>query len=175
MRGAGCDQRLVRARPGEERHVAGKHDDVKLAAEREIDEVGFDPRELGGAPARLRDHGCVDVDPDDVNAVASGLDGDATGAATGVEHRPRFQRVHERRLAVHIHPALGEHVELGLVLLTLEAGQRRARRLRCQTPRYASRPSSESQPSGPDAIPTRSGTLPQTGTFASAHEPIMSW
>ena len=55
-------------------------------------------------------------------------------------------------------------------------GQLRVSRwMRRHTERYASRPSPDSQLCGPEAIATRSATLPHTSTLASDHASTISW
>src|ERR1700733_2187798 len=53
----------------------------------------------------------------------------------------------------------------------------RDRRLvaRFSTDVYASRPSRYSLAAGPDAIPTRSGMIPHTGTFSAVHPSTVSF
>src|SRR6185369_9905063 len=104
-------------------HVPREHDDVEAVGQGElgeVGEVGDDPAQFGGLGPGHVDHVGVVVDPDDGDAAVSEFDRDASGAAPGVEHRPRLVGLYESDLAVRIDPGRREPLPALLVAVDVE-------------------------------------------------------
>ena len=72
--------------------------------------------------ARLVEHRRVDIDADDVDAMASELDGDPAGAAPCVQDARRVEAPDQRGFAMDVDALRGESIEAGLVGSSVEIG-----------------------------------------------------
>ena len=126
---AGCDvpghsrdQRRLRPRRREDRHVAGHDDKIERSPEFELAEVRPYPLDVRCQPLRRREHRVINVGPDHLDPMPGQLDGHSSRATPGVQNGRRRVRPDEGRLPVHVLPRGGQPVELGLVVVTLPLG-----------------------------------------------------
>ncbi len=109
----------MRARRGEQRHVAGHHDDRERAPEVEGAEVVDAPLELGGQASRGCHHRCIGVDTDHRHASTSKLTSNSSGSAARVEDRRGREAHEELDFTMDVDTFVSQRVELLLVLVAV--------------------------------------------------------